>query len=47
MKEPITLKELEDLKRRLLELRCSGKLPLIEDFETINDAIIVVEILGS
>lgn len=35
--------DIEDLKRRLIDLRCSGKLPLLEDIETINDAILAVE----
>lgn len=40
-----TVKGLEDLERRLLELRCGGKLPSLDDTETINDAILVVQTL--
>ena len=47
MQKPITLKELEDLERRLLELRCNGQLPVLADIETINDAILVVQTLNS
>lgn len=45
MQEPITLKELEDLKINLYDLRSSDKIQSPEDTKTINDAILVVQTL--